>query len=205
MVIDIHLHTAEYSSCSRMPMSQLLQRATEVGLDALCITDHESNAWAEQSADLAVAYNIPIFVGAELLTYEGDLLVFGLNSLPTRMLHASELIDLVKAAGGVCIAAHPFRDNGRGMGPFESELRVTHGIEAYNGNTADADNQRAVDIADRLSLPRMGGSDSHDTWQIGKFATRFSSPVSSLDQFIRAVQIGDTIPVEYQNGRFVDR
>lgn len=205
MVIDIHLHTAEYSSCSRIPMLQLLRRAKEIGLDAVCITDHESSAWAEQSADLGSTYNIPIFVGAELLTHEGDLLVFGLNTLPSRMLHATELTAMVKAVGGVCIAAHPFRDNGRGMGPFEPELQLTHGVEAYNGNTADDDNQRAVAVANRLSLPRLGGSDSHDDWQIGKFATRFPSPVSTLDEFIRAVQIGDTIPVEYRDGRFINR
>lgn len=46
--------------------------------------------------------------------------------------------------GGVCIAAHPFRDNNRGMGPFESSLRLAHGIEVLNGNTTAQDNSNSV-------------------------------------------------------------
>ena len=185
-------------------MLQLVQRAKAVGLDAICITDHESNAWGSQATEMSQRFAIPIFVGVELLTHEGDLLVFGLNELPAGKLPAAELTALVELAGGVCIAAHPFRDNDRGMGLYEPGLLRTNGVEAYNGNTTPADNQRAGVVGNKLKLPLFGGSDAHDLAQIGKYATKFPGKIDTMDEFIRAVRASDAAPVQFKNGRFVE-
>ena len=41
MIMDIHCHTRYGSSCSYMSPEEMLQQAVQVGLDGLCITEHD--------------------------------------------------------------------------------------------------------------------------------------------------------------------
>ena len=38
--IDLHTHTREVSSCSYLPMEELIARAMAMGLDGVAVTDH---------------------------------------------------------------------------------------------------------------------------------------------------------------------
>ena len=198
MLIDIHIHTREYSSCSNIDLETAVIRSKAIGLDGMCITDHENLGIADKATYLSHRYNYLIIVGAEILTYEGDLLVFGLNVLPQEKQHAQNLVDLVAANGGVSIAAHPFRDNGRGMGEHIRSLKGAQGIEAFNGNTGPDENYRAYTMGRELGIPCLAGSDSHDIGQIGKYVTSFSHPIGSLGDFITAIKGGHVAPA-YHN------
>jgi len=51
VIIDLHTHTQEYSSCSHLPMEELIHRAMAVGLDGVAVTDHSRIGGAEGALD----------------------------------------------------------------------------------------------------------------------------------------------------------
>ena len=40
MVIDLHVHSSPASPCSSIPVEQLIEEARAIGLDGICLTDH---------------------------------------------------------------------------------------------------------------------------------------------------------------------
>ena len=111
MIIDTHMHESKYSLDSYVSIREIIKRSKEIGLDGICITDHESNEIMEEAKAISKEEKYPIIVGAEFLTFEGDILVFGLDKLPDKKIHAQHLLDIVNSVGGVAIAAHPYRKN----------------------------------------------------------------------------------------------
>ncbi len=202
MLIDTHLHESKFSLDSFISLEEIVVRAKGIGLDGICITDHESNEIASEAEIIARENNFPIFVGAEILTFEGDMTVFGLDKLPTRMLHAQELLDLVWKHDGVAICSHPYRQNGRGMGDLMKSLINPIGIEAFNGSTPEKLNLKAYHVALELGLPALGGSDAHNREQVGKFATLFPKNTKTLRDFIDAVKSKQVYPAFYDKGAY---
>jgi predicted metal-dependent phosphoesterase TrpH len=194
MFIDTHLHEKKYSGDSFVSLEQIVGKAKSLGLNGVCITDHESNEIKEEADRLSRKLDFLIVTGAEILTYEGDMTVFGLRELPKQKLHAKELVARVKAAGGVAICAHPYRKNNRGMGDYIRELDCLWGIEAFNGSTPEQYNIQAYELARELGVPALGGSDAHHIEQVGKFATWVPNWVRDEATFIRAVQAGLAYP-----------
>ena len=107
--VDLHTHTRFGSNCSYMEPSQLVQRAKEVGLDAVCITEHNA-LWEEEAIrGLSEESGFRVLGGMEVSTELGDVLVFGVRSRLLAGSRIDELQGLVEEQGGLMIAAHPFR------------------------------------------------------------------------------------------------
>lgn len=173
-----------------------------MGLDGLCITDHESNNIMDLAKNLAREHQFLLIVGMELLTYEGDLLVFGLEEVPTEKMHAIDLVKLAWNHGGVCISAHPFRDNGRGMGAYIKDLTGLAGVEAFNGNTSYVHNHKAYKLAKNLDLPCLGGSDAHRLERVGQYATCFPDGIRDEHDLILAIREGAVYPLVYEENNY---
>ncbi|MDD4265576.1 MAG: PHP domain-containing protein [Aminobacterium colombiense] len=201
--MDTHLHSEEFSSDSFLPIGEAIQKGKSMGLDGICVTDHESMGMRSFARELSVKYDFLVLVGLELLTYEGDLLVFGLDLVPEKKMHASDALELVNRQGGVAVSAHPFRDNGRGMGNFIRSLPGLSGIEAFNGSTRLTHNFKAHALANELELPRLGGSDAHFVERVGLYATAFPGIIQNENDFIGAIRTGNVYPVVYDVNRFV--
>lgn len=203
MIIDVHVHTAEFSGDSHLEVEEALSRARDMGMGGICLTDHESMGHAPMAEELGRRFGLLVFVGAEILTREGDLLVFGLDGLPAMRPPAASLMEEVEGLGGVAVSAHPFRNNGRGMGERMAHFPLLHGVEAFNGNTDPASNAKALSVAADLGLPALGGSDAHSLDRLGAFATLFPDDVKDMKDVLRAVRQGEVQPVSFLNGRFV--
>ena len=104
MLIDTHLHEKKFSGDSFISLEMIVKKAGELGLDGICITDHERRHRAEVAA-LSQKTGFLIITGAEVLTLEGDMTVFGLDRLPEKTVHARELVWMTEAAGGVAICS----------------------------------------------------------------------------------------------------
>jgi hypothetical protein len=113
-------------------------------------------------------------------------------------LSAEETIAYVHQNGGVCIAAHPFRDNNRGLEKAIQTLDLD-AIEVFNGRTKDENNLKALTIAKNKKIPMIGGSDSHTPGEIGKFVTRFKTTIRDEQDFIKAIKDRAFHPVVKQN------
>jgi predicted metal-dependent phosphoesterase TrpH len=88
MLIDTHLHEKKFSGDSFISLEMIIKKAGELGLDGICITDHESNAIRTEAAALSQKTGFLIITGAEVLTLEGDMTVFGLDRLPEKTVHS---------------------------------------------------------------------------------------------------------------------
>jgi len=197
MLIDLHIHTEKFSRDSRMSLEAGLKQARAMGLDGVCITEHDVLAQYGNLDEIAARYGLVVLTGVEILTLDGDILCFGLDRVPEGMIDAATLTSRLDTMGGATVAAHPYRDNNRGVKDKLFALPSLTAIEAYNGNTSESDNLRAVRSARELALPMTGSSDAHSVDRVGLFATRFEETVSSMDALIAALRGGQYHPVRY--------
>ena len=82
MKFDHHMHTKRHSPDSVIDPLLLIERAREIGLDGVVITEHDYQWEAGELADLAArAAPLRVFSGAEISAREGHFLVYGLPAL----------------------------------------------------------------------------------------------------------------------------
>lgn len=196
MIIDCHIHENKYSLDSKLDLHEAISAAQSIGLDGLCITNHDNNMLRNEIGDSVKIDGVIVIVGAEVLTFEGDILTFGLKDIPDKMIGAEELLTLVKKNNGVAIAAHPFRNNNRGIGNNMIRLApLLSGIEAFNGSTNYEHNMQAYHLANKLNLPIFGSSDAHTLEKVGIYATCFEDYIRDHNDFIEAIKYSKYHPV----------
>lgn len=202
MIIDLHSHEMRYSPDSFQTLDEMTLRAKELGIDAICITDHDSQGLASEIGWESTHNGIRIFVGCEYYTAQGDILVFGAKALPTGRIDIRQLWRAVKEQGGVMIAAHPYRHNLRGiMNGIYDYADCLVAVEGYNGSTFARDNARAVKAAKEAGLHVVGAADSHNTTAMGSFATEFAGEIHTVEALVQALKEGNYWPVEWMDGK----
>lgn len=161
MFIDLHMHEKRYSKDSFLTLEEIVKIAKQKGLDAVCITDHDSMGLRQYAEEYSKKTGFPIFVGVEYYSAQGDILAFGIDHFPTEKIDAQTFIDSVHAQGGVVIAAHPFRHNRRGLEKNLDTLKNVDAIEILNGSTLPDATMMAVQYARKYGFGVTGGSDCH--------------------------------------------
>lgn len=202
MFIDMHMHESRYSKDSFLKLEEMVELARKRGLDAICITDHDDMGLKEFAREYSEKTGFPIFVGIEFFSLQGDIVAFGIDEYPKERVDAQEFIDIVKAQGGVCFSAHPFRNNNRGLEENLKTVRGLDGVEVLNGSTMPEANQKALDYARELGLVTVGSSDCHIPEKLGIFATYFPEEVRTMEDFIRVFKSGGCRPAYYWEGGY---
>ena len=188
MLIDIHVHSEEFSLDSQLPLRKILSSALEMGLGGICITDHETQALYSEAESLSKESGLLVIVGKEYSCKEGHLLVFGALDYIKSQLSLKSALNEIQSQGGIAIAAHPFRWDSPMMGDaIKKCASQLDGVEAFNGGATAEENLLAYEFAIENGLPMLGGSDAHHETRIGRFVTNFSVPVQSETDFIRAI------------------
>lgn len=202
MLIDLHTHTAPKSYDALQTPEELVLEAKGLGLDALCLTEHDTFWEAADLRKLSKRHGLLLLPGCEVNTDEGHFLAFGLEEYVFGMHKLSFLRQRVNQAGGVLVAAHPYRRRGlAGLDPKDLESRLTRAsqegsfkycdaIEGLNGRGTKDENSFSLRLGQRLGLKTTGGSDSHSTGDLGTYATRFSARVESLEDLVRELKEG---------------
>lgn len=197
MLIDTHLHTCEYSDDSFLSIAEAVARARELGLEGLCVTDHDTLGAKAVIAEWRRRFSFPLFLGAEVLTTAGDFIVFGLDELPREKVSPEALIKLVRAAKGAIVAAHPYRNNGRGAGDLISTLPQLDGVESFNGSTSALANLKAFEKATQRGLAVLGAGDAHSRERVGLFATEFRCEPQNEGELAEAIRQRQCRPVAW--------
>ena len=196
-----------------MSVDELIERSKSLGLDAICLTDHDAFWTTEQIDDLSNSHNFLIIPGCEINTEAGHVLVFGLSKYEFGMHKPEFLQACVDKAGGAMIAAHPYRrrfieEPAEKPGVREEMLeraggdeffQMCQGLEALNGRGLSIQNQFSLDLGGMLSVSMTAGSDAHKVEQIGTVATEFERPVSCLADLIKELQSGRFHPVDLRH------
>ncbi len=207
-VIDLHAHTFPASPCSAVSVDRLIKEAQRIGLDALCLTDHNHVWEPHKIKDLTQKHGFLVLSGNEITTDQGDMLVFGMSQDIQGIIKLEDLRPLVDKSKGFMVAAHPFR----GFLVFDtSQIGMTvqkaiqrpaykqvHAIEVLNGKVTAEENRFARDVAEHLGLPGTGGSDAHDLEDVGKYATRFHDAIHSEQDLVAALHSGNFNPITFR-------
>ena len=183
-----------------MSVENLIAKADELGLDGVCLTEHNKPWNAEEISRLRQETGFPVFRGMEVTTKEGDILVYGLHDEIEGVPTAAELRLIVDDVGGYMIAAHPFR--GFLMFGF-SELSVTperaaerpifqavHAVEAYNCKVSEQETSITIEVAGMLGLPCIAASDAHALDAVGKYYTEFQTEITTEEELIGELAAG---------------
>ncbi len=213
-LIDLHIHTYPASSCASSSIDEQIEEAKKAGLDAICITDH-NYIWDRQSImKLIDKHGFLIFRGTEITTDQGDILVFGLNKLPAKkgLISVRELRDVVKEENAFMIAAHPFRGflisdlQSIGLTPEKASkrelFRLVDAVEVLNGRVNASENIFTNKVSDICNLPGTGGSDAHETAEIGIYATYFQDRIETEEELIEALKSKVAYSACILKGRF---
>lgn len=200
MRIDLHTHTRPRSPCSSLDPPELLREAARLGLDGICLTEHQVLWQPDEIAELAGDSELRIFRGNEFTTNQGDILVFGFEEDLKELLTIEDLRGQVMAAGGFMIAAHPFRGfKTFGIGQLQMTVaqacrrRVfdfVDAIEIGNGKLSDEENEMAARVAAELGLPGTAGSDSHRQDEVGRWVTDFERAIESDQELLAELRAG---------------
>ena len=198
--IDLHVHTI-FGGDSIIKPEELVPRSRQVGLDAVCVTEHHSYFLSDPYKRISLETGFPIFQGLEYRAQEGHLLVFGLKveqeDLPPR-LPMQWTVNWVHGRGGVAIPAHPFQkwDLQRLSRGSDPQLKNLFALEALNASLSSQENQQAAKAASSPGYPwyrRVGRPRAHRFWggPIPCFRTR-SEPRKN---WFKPCVTGDIAPV----------
>jgi len=206
--IDLHLHTFPASKCASSQVEEMIEEAKRIGLDAICLTDH-NYVWSKDDVNrLMDTHQFLIFRGNEIVTDQGDMLVFGMDEDVRDVIPLVQLKAMVDEKQGFIAAAHPFRGfltfgaGQLGLTPEKAMardmFRSVHAVEALNGKVTDQENSLSFQVAQGLGLPATGGSDAHDSSTVGVYATRFKAAISNEAELVKALLAGACEPVEFR-------
>lgn len=188
--VDLHIHT-RYSSDSHNDPAEVIDRARQVGLDKIAITDHNTIAGALVARELAP--NL-VIVGQEIDTADGgELIAYYVQKAIPPYLPMEQVIRLLRQQGAVISISHPldrFRRSAMGERATLAVIEQVDALEVFNARCLlQADNERALSLALRYGKAFTAGSDAHTLGEVGKgylilpqFGDAADSFVSSLNQ-----------------------
>jgi predicted metal-dependent phosphoesterase TrpH len=170
----------------------MINRAKALGLDGVCITEHDAIwPWQEIEA-LSRQERFPLFRGLEVSTNHGHILAFGLHEYDAGLWRAERLREVADETGALTVLCHPWRARPPALSAEEYAKRPVVGlideIEALNGNCEDWENERAAEMCRCLSLRGVGGSDAHGVMELGRCVTVFERPVDSEAQLVEELR-----------------
>ena len=202
MLVDMHLHALPNSTDSFLTLEEIVSLAKLRGLDAICLTDHDSMGGREFAEEYSKKIGFPIFVGVEYFSLWGDITAWGIDTFPDHRIGAQEFLDQVNAAGGFCVSCHPFRNNNRGLEHHLREAKGLHGVEVLNGSTDMESNRLALRYCRELGIKAIGASDAHVPEQVGKYVTWLPEKVDNLKDFVAQLHQCETRPAIWNGSSY---
>jgi len=130
-----------------------------------------------------------IIPGIEVSSLEGHVVGLNIQEVVPKNLTAEETIDRIHNLGGLAIACHP-----RALFKASLGWKVSKNFDAIEVVNASAfpfkrSTRQALEIANRLGIPRVGGSDAHYAPEIGLAYTLVDAELS-CEEIVKAISKG---------------
>ncbi len=184
---DLHLHTNYSPDSSISPKVLVEQLCVHPSIKVIAVTDHNTIQGYEKVRELASVYpDVLVIPGVEVTTPLGDLILLGVEESPPTAQDVNEIISFAKERAGLIVVPHPFRDCGLGNSVRHYAVDA---IETLNGGTPSHVNQLAQNLAKRLGLPGVAGTDAHN---IDELWTVYNEVQASMDtdEILKAIKRG---------------
>ena len=163
---EFHCHSI-YSPDSINRLEQLLQTAREVGIDRLCITDHDTLAGSLKAHEMDPEL---VVVSEEVLTEDGELIAYFLQEEIPAGLPVVKTIELIRAQDAFITIPH-LCDEYRAYwkpGQLDEILPLVDAVEVFNARCFKPEfNERALELAKKWKKPFTVGSDAHTYPEVG--------------------------------------
>ena len=203
-LVELHAHSSNRSRDSGVSVRDLVAQAKHRGLDALCLTEHNTLWPQAEIRELNERHEFTIIPGMELGTDVGHVLVFGLPRYHPELLEIDRLHRVVAEEGGVAVLAHPMRHRpGRHAG-WEEIQAWFQGVEVINGDHSDTVGGYHHSQTQSLGLAPVAGSDAHSRPAVGRVATAVPNYVAGLFDLVRAITDRTAYPVDMRPRRSLE-
>jgi predicted metal-dependent phosphoesterase TrpH len=196
--VDCHLHTVA-SGDAVTTIDQLTERVSLLGLDVVCVTDHNVTSAAIEAAQRGIGARV--ILGEEVRTPDGDVIGLFLTERIPYVLPLTQVTGLIRGQGGLVYLPHPFDPGRPSLGEAAGRLcaaGLADVVEVFNAKIEDQGrNEEAARLAARYGLPGAAGSDAHDPDGIGAaYADMpdFDGPAAFLAALQHAVITGEYRP-----------
>jgi len=181
--IDLHVHTI-YSHDSLVTAKDLIFYARKRGLDGVAITDHDR---IDGAFKIAKETDFLIIPGIEISSSKGHIIGLDVDELVPPKLGVDETLDRIHEAGGIAVACHPitfFKESlkGRISSRFDAIEVVNSSAFPFKYSV-----RRSEEIASRLGIPRVAGSDAHYGPEIG-YAYTLVNAESEVGEVVNAIR-----------------
>jgi predicted metal-dependent phosphoesterase TrpH len=196
MLVDLHVHTNISSRCSSVMPDELVERSKELGLDAVCVTEHSTSRGAQVNYEFAREHDFLVFRGMEVYTEQGDMLAIGWETnIRYYLFPFADLKREVESRNGILIPAHPCRGvaDARHRSKDEIETELLESIcafETFNGAVTRKANAQAQKLSKKYGLFGTGGSDAHHVSHIGRCVTVFEEEPQNEIELVEALRGG---------------
>jgi predicted metal-dependent phosphoesterase TrpH len=207
--IDFHVHSF-FSADGVSSPEDLIASARAARLNAFAVTDHNTCEAVDymisrglMRADGQPVDGLLVIPGIEVTTADGHLLCLGCVLPPSlKGRPSAEVCELAHAAGGICIAPHPYDLFRAGIRESVLDALPLDGLEVFNAaTTMKRHNRKAYDYAQRRGLPMTAGSDAHHAGAVGVACTIVESEDFSVRGVIDALQRGSELEQQYLSTR----
>jgi predicted metal-dependent phosphoesterase TrpH len=176
--VDMHMHSGEDPKDGlRYPATTLIDRAVELGYDAIAITLHGQVIADERVFEYAQQKGLLLIRAVEWNVEGGDVLLYNITQREAQKLVTFDALRAYKRDRGadfLVIAPHPFYPAGHSLqGNLEPNIDLFDAIEYAQIHLPwfDKFNQQAVRVAQKHNKPIIANSDSHNLWMFGRHYT----------------------------------
>lgn len=214
MKIDFHSHTI-FSDGVETP-ERMVQRAKEIGLDGIAITDHNSIKGWKRAVEEGKRIGCKVVTGKEIKIREGgrtigEILALFLNGDVdgNKLEDVGGIVDKIRQQDGIAAIAHPFDSwlkysksmtgwtsyllSSSRKSPLlnfiEKEKIKLDAIEITNGRNVSGANEASKNYARKKKIAGIAGSDSHWAWEVGNCYTY--SGANSFEEFKKDIKRGN--------------
>lgn len=181
--IDLHVHTI-YSVDSLIAPEEVAYYGKKRGLDGVAVTDHDR---LDSALRMSKKKDFLILPGIEITSSDGHILALNIQDPVAKGLTAEETVDRIHNAGGITIACHPAAMFKGSLGNHTTS--IFDAVEVINSSAIPFRHsvKRGEQIASRLKIARVAGSDAHYGPEIG-YAYTLIEAEPYADDIVNAIR-----------------
>ena len=195
ILADLHMHTSWSHDCG-IDVVDLLDRAEQLGLGAIAVTDHNAFGGAERAVELARGRDLLVIPGEEVKTVrQGEVIgLFLSEEIPAEMSFA-DTVAAIREQGGVVYVPHPFDrlHTVHDAATLRRHVGDVDVLEVYNARLLfEAYNDEALRFARKYNLLMGAGSDAHVLQGVGTGGLRMH-PFDGPEEFLLSLRTAQVV------------
>ena len=166
------------------------------GIGIVAITDHNEFKAFDVLKDNGKVIVIP---AEEVTSDEGHIVALGIDRQIPRGMGIQATIDAIHEAGGIAVAAHPYRW-WSGLGPKNTQKYDFDCIEALNARSIPSANIKSMKLAKKIGKPLTAGSDAHSPERVGWGYVELPDDITTWQEAVQAIGEGKAKPFSKSRG-----